>query len=268
MRARRGPFVLASLLVLGVAAAVTIAGRAAVPPVPPPVPEVDLGDRFGAGTYALPGGAWIFDVPEGMRLWHSLGGGTPSAERGVNYGFKDVVTGSLLTLYVLPGGSEVDFYGINKGQTPAARELAAAWLDAVEASVRRPPGYVESGERRSVPASRVSGAWPGTNPEGFPYLCSFRSCLAVFEGGRTYAIPGDDFRPEEIWLVTVPAGMRVIFEQNNFFASSSGRGYYLFEDHETGEFILVDQVTGQATSDTSALLYELASSFRRRTGFR
>ena len=121
-------------------AAPTLTPETAPAPTPPPIPQVELGDFLeGGGTYALPGGAWIFDVPEGMRLWHNIRipGDPPNG-----FGFMDRVTGSLITIYLRPDGS-LDFYGFNHGSTSAARELADAWLPAIEASVRRPPGLTQ-----------------------------------------------------------------------------------------------------------------------------
>ena len=244
-------FAVALLLALGAACAPTPAPTPT--PTATPIPEVALGDYLEGGAYALPGGAWIFDVPDGMRLWHSLGGGTPSAEHGVNYGFKDVVTGSLLTLYVLPGGSEVEFYGFNHGETPAARELATAWLAAVEASVRRPPGYVEP-----AVASGASGAadpGPGTNSDGVPYLRDYDHSGEVFEGGRTYATPDGD------WLIDAPAGMRFIFH-DDVFTPSGDEFYYWFQEFETVRSVIIDKETGEAFNSESVLLDTLAGSIR------
>ena len=221
-------------------------------PTATPIPEVALGDYLEGGTYALPGGAWIFDVPDGMRPRHSGRGVAENAREGSHYGFKDVVTGSLFTLYVLPGGSEVEFHAINHGQTPAARELATAWLAAVEASVRRPPGYVEP-----AGASGASGAdpGPGTNPDGVPYLRDYSHSNEIFDGGRTYAIPGSD------WLVDVPSGVRVVFWQDVW--TVGGERYYIFQDAVTGSEAIVNRSTG--VGGGSGSMGAVASSFRKRS---
>ncbi len=218
MRWRLASFGLASLAVAAVAVAVAVrAGGPAQPlaastatvapeaaptvaptltpetdpaPTPTPIPQVEPdADLEGGRTYAL-GGAWIFDVPEGMRLWHT--GGPPGG-----FGFMDRVTGSVITIYLQPDGS-LDFYGFNHGSTPEERELADAWLPAIEASVRRPPGYVYP---PPTPAPVFPG--PGANPDGVPYLRDYGFHEEVFEGGRTYATPDDQ------WLVDVPTGISI-----------------------------------------------------------
>ena len=210
MRRRRASFGLAFLAMAAVAVAVAVrAGGPAQPlaaptatvapdaaPTSPPIPQVALGRYLeGGGTYAFPGGVWIFDVPEGMQLqhhWRASGGSATS------YGFLNQATGASFSFNVKPDSAEFQLQA--QATIPAARELASVWLDAVEASARRPPGFVEP------PPTPVPG--PGANPDGVPYLRSSYLHEEVFEGGRTYATPDDK------WLVDVPDGLSVRFHEN------------------------------------------------------
>ena len=294
MRRRRASFGLAFLAMAAVAVAVAIAGRgggpaqplavptATAPPTPaptatptaaptltpetapaptsPPIPQVELGDFLeGGGTYALPGGTWIFDVPEGMRLWHNIRipGDPPNG-----FGFMDRVTGSLITIYLRPDGS-LDFYGFNHGSTPEARELADAWLPAIEASVRRPPGFVEP---PPTPAPVVPG--PGANPDGVPYLRDYGFHEEVFEGGRTYATPDDK------WLVDVPTGISVRFSENtqavpaclapSTAAQCEPVDTYLFDAVGIWSSVYISKRTGKLAGriGDDAQMDALAASFR------
>ena len=230
---------------------------------------MELGDFLeGGGTYALPGGAWIFDVPEGMRLWHN--GDEPGKNPGDppnGFGFMDRVTGSLITIYLRPDGS-LDFYGFNYGSTPAARELADAWLPAIEASLRRPPGFVEP---PPTPAPVVPG--PGANPDGVPYLRDHGLHEEVFAGGRTYATPDDK------WLVDVPAGLSVMFHENTQAMSACPPGSrascgeavdtYLFDAVGIWSSVYISKTTGKVagriagrSGDVNSQMDALAASFR------
>ncbi len=210
MRWRLASFGLAFLAMATVAVAVSVRGGGPaqplvaptatvapdVAPTSPPIPRVALGRYLeGGGTYAFPGGAWIFDVPEGMQLqhhWRASGGSATS------YGFLNQATGASFSFNVKPDSAEFQLQA--QATIPAARELASVWLDAVEASVRRPPGFVEP------PPTPVPG--PGANPDGVPYLRGYGLHEEVFAGGRTYATPDDQ------WLVDVPAGLSVMFHEN------------------------------------------------------
>ena len=230
------------------------ASRELASPTATPIPQVEPGaDLEGGRTYAL-GGAWIFDVPEGMRLWHT--GGPLDG-----FSFKDRVTGSLITIYLRPDGS-LDFYGLNYGSTPAARELADAWLPAIEASVRRPPGYVYP---PPTPALVVPG--PGANPDGVPYLRDSDLHEEVFEGGRTYATPDDK------WLVDVPDGLSVRFHENTqavpacLTAASCGEAVdtYLFDAVGIFSSVYISKTTGKRAGrigDVNAQMDALAASFK------
>ena len=275
MRSRWAVLALSLVAAAAVAAVVAFAGRADGPPqrlaastapastapaspapTPAPtaeaIPEVAFGTELEGGrTYALPGGAWIFDVPEGMRLrYNSNDAGDPPN----GFGFKDQVTGSLITVYLRDDGS-FTFYGLNYGRTAAARQLADAWLPAVEASFRRPPGYVQP----SSPGG-ASGSGPGANPGGVPYLRDYRHSGEVFAGGYTYATP--DGR----WLVDVPAGIRVRF-YGSVTVVGPGRGiaaYSFHDDADTERRIVVSKATARVlTGTSSAYLDMLAASFRR-----
>ena len=238
-------------------AAPTLTPETAPAPTPPPIPQVELGDFLeGGGTYALPGGAWIFDVPEGMRLWHN--GDEPGRNPGDppnGFGFMDRVTGSLITIYLRPDGS-LDFYGFNYGSTPAARELADAWLPAIEASVRRPPGFVEPA------ASGEAVAGPGANPAGVPYLRDYEFHEEVFAGGRTYATPDDK------WLVDVPAGLSVMFLENTQSRPFGGEAVdtYGFDAVGTWSSIYINKTTGKFAGrigTVNSQMDALAASFRK-----
>ena len=234
-------------------------------PAPPPIPQVELGDFLEGGrTYALSGGAWIFDVPEGMRLWHNMH--IPSDPPN-GFGFMDRVTGSLITIYLRPDGS-LDFYGFNHGSTPEARELADAWLPAIEASLRRPPGFVEP---PPTPAPVVPG--PGANPDGVPYLRGYGLHEEVFEGGRTYATPDDK------WLVDVPTGISIRLGLVLVMAHTlrtphppATEAYKFSNDADTAEWIAVSKdrgrvvsIGGQPGRPDNTHLAMLAASFRRNS---
>ena len=150
-----------------------------------------------------------------MRLRHHwLAGGGPA----VSYGFMDQTTTASFSFNANPGS--IEFWIQAEGSTPAAREIASAWLDAVEASVRRPPDYAE-------PVGGPTGEEPGANPDGVPYLRDFDHSGEVFEGGRTYAIPGSN------WLVDIPKGIRVTFQGE--VTTPHGGNYCSFEDIATGD---------------------------------
>ena len=183
MRSRRAVLAL-SITATAVVAAVAFAVRAGGPPqrlaapaataspAPTPaagaIPQVRLGDYLDAGTYALPGGAWIFDVPEGMRLRHHwLADGGPA----VSYGFMEQTATASFSFNAKP--DSIEFWIQAEGSTPAAREIASAWLDAVEASVRRPPDYAE-------PVRGAAAEGPGANPDGIPYLRDYNHSEEVF----------------------------------------------------------------------------------------
>ena len=189
-------------------------------PVPTAIPEVAFGTELEGGrTYALPGGAWIFDVPEGIRLrYNSYEGENPPN----GFGFKDQVTGSLITVYLRDDGS-FTFYGLNYGRTPAARQLADAWLPAVEASFRRPPGYVEPSP---TPTAEATPSVPPDIPVAIPEV-AFGTEL---DGGRTYALPGG------AWIFDVPEGIRLRY--NSYEGENPPNGFG-FKDQVTGSLITV-----------------------------
>ena len=271
MRWRLASFGLAFLAMATVAVAVSVrAGGPAQPlaaptatvapdvaPTSPPIPRVALGRYLeGGGTYAFPGGAWIFDVPEGMRLrhhWRASGGSATS------YGFLNQATGASFSFNVKPDSAEFQIQA--QATIPAARELASAWLDAVEASVRRPPGFVEP------PPTPVAG--PGANPDGVPYLRSSYLHEEVFEGGRTYATPDDQ------WLVDVPTGISIRFSSGVVVMAhpKTGphppgiEGYEFSNDANTADWIVVSKDTGKVlTGDyDNTRLAMLAASFRRNS---
>ena len=275
MRWRLASFGLAFLAMATVAVAVSVrAGGPAQPlvaptatvapdvaPTSPPIPRVALGRYLeGGGTYAFPGGVWIFDVPEGMQLqhhWRASGGSATS------YGFLNQATGASFSFNVKPDSAEFQLQA--QGHNPAARELASGWLDAVEASVRRPPGFVEP------PPTPVPG--PGANPDGVPYLRDHGLHEEVFAGGRTYATPDDK------WLVDVPAGLSVMFHENTQAMSvcppgsraSCGEAVdtYLFDAVGIWSSVYISKTTGKVagriagrSGDVNSQMDALAASFR------
>ena len=263
MRWRRASFGLAFLAVAAVAVAIAVradgpAQPLATPtatappdaaPTSPPIPRVALGRYLeGGDTYTFPGGAWIFDVPEGMRLQHHWRASGGSA---ISYGFLDHVTNASFSFNVEPDSAEFQLQA--QGYNPAARDLASGWLDAVEASVRRPPGYVESVEA-------VAG--PGTNPDGVPYLRGYGIHEEVFEGGRTYATPDDK------WLVDVPAGISVRFRGNTQVMPFGGEAVdtYRFDAVGMRLSVYINKTTGKFAGRNGAVnsqMDALAASFRK-----
>ena len=221
-------------------------------PTPEAIPQVRLGDYLDAGTYAIPGRHWIFDVPEGMRLqhhWRADGGDA------VSYGFLDHVTTASFSFNAKP--ASIEFWIQAEGSTPAARELASGWLDTVEASVRRPPDYAE-------PVRGAADEGPGTNPDGIPYLRDYNHSKEMFAGGLTYATPDDE------WLVDVPSGLSVMFWAETQVMPFGGEAVetYSFDTAGMQSSIAIDKATGEIAArfgDVNAQLDTLAASFRRRS---
>ena len=269
MRWRLASFGLAFLAMAAVAIAVRADGPAQplaaptatvapdVAPTSPSIPRVALGRYLeGGGTYAFPGGVWIFDVPEGMQLqhhWRASGGSATS------YGFLNQATGASFSFNVKPDSAEFQLQA--QATIPAARELASVWLDAVEASVRRPPGFVEP------PPAPVAG--PGANPDGVPYLRRSYLHDEVFEGGRTYATPDDK------WLVDVPTGINVRFHENtqvvptclppSTAAQCEPVDTYLFDAVGIRSSVYISKTTGKVAGrfgDVNSQMDALAASFK------
>ena len=95
-----------------------------------------LGDTLEGGrTYGLPGGGWLIEVPEGMRLYYSFlrPSGDPAA--GVLHGLRDLETGSFIGIHEHSG----EVQRLAFGRTPAEIAAADARLDRIEAAFSRPP---------------------------------------------------------------------------------------------------------------------------------
>ena len=146
------------------------------------------GELEGGRTYWFPDGSWLIDVPEGMRLWYSS---TSESPAGTGHGFTDPETGSRISFREYSG--EVRRYAA--GDDAAA---ANARLDRFEAGFRRPPDYVE-------PTQASARHVPRRSADGYLILDE----EGVFEGGRTYVIPGK--RP---LLLQAPQGIRFTFSES------------------------------------------------------
>ncbi|MYE47448.1 MAG: hypothetical protein F4X25_12050 [Chloroflexi bacterium] len=133
----------AAALVLGVLAAVAALSACASdgPPSEAQAPPDEtramyLGDVLEGGrTYRLPGGGWLIDVPEGMRLYYSFQRGSADTLAGVLYGLRDLGTGSFIGIHQHTG--EVLRHAF--GETPAQVSAAEARLDRIAAAFRRLP---------------------------------------------------------------------------------------------------------------------------------
>ena len=174
-------------------------------------------DLEGGRTYRFPDGSWLIDVPEGMRLWYSSISESPA---GTQHSFTDPETGSRISFREYSG--EVRRYVA--GDDAAA---ANARLDLFEASFRRPPDYVE-------PAQATARHEPRQSADGYLILEE----EGVFEGGRTYVIPGN--RP---LLLQAPQGIRFTFSESA--RDSAGGRYYAFRATDRSWYFLVDIKTGR-----------------------
>ena len=100
------------------------------------VHDLYLGDVLvGGRTYRLPGGSWLIDVPEAMRLYYSFVRPSADPVAGVLHGLRDLETGSFIGIEQHTG--EVLRHAF--GSTPEEVEAAEARLDRIEASFRRLP---------------------------------------------------------------------------------------------------------------------------------
>ncbi len=130
-------------LAAGVLAAVAVFSACA--PEEPPgatgaaprgVNELYLGDVLEGGrTYRLPGGGWLIDVPEGVRLYYSFVRASADGPGGVLHGLRDLETGSFIGIHQHTG--EVLRYAF--GATPPQVAAAEARLDRIEAAFRMGP---------------------------------------------------------------------------------------------------------------------------------
>ena len=184
---------------------------------PPGVLEFPAdGELEGGRTYRFPDGSWLIEVPEGMRLWYSSISESPA---GTRHGFTDPETGSLISIQARSG--EVLRYAA--GDDEAA---ANARLDRFEAGFRRPPDYVE-------PTQAIVRHEPRQSADGYLILDE----EGVFEGGRTYVIPGN--RP---LLLKAPAGIRFTFSES--VRDAHGGRYYGFWAADRSWFFSTDIKTG------------------------
>ena len=188
---------------------------------PPGVLEFPAdGELEGGRTYRFADGSWLIEVPEGMRLWYSS---TSESPAGTGHGFMDPETGSLISIQEHTG--EVRRYAA--GDDAAA---ANARLDRFEAGFRRPPDYVEPTQASARHVPRLSA-------DGYLILDE----EGVFEGGRTYVIPGvipgNPPRPFE-----APPGIRFTFSES--VRDAHGGRYYAFRAADRSWFFSVDIKTG------------------------
>ena len=189
---------------------------------PAGVLDLQLGqDLEGGRTYRLPDGSWPIDVPEGMPLFYN---GTSESPTETRHGFEDPVTGSLIAIEEYTG----EVVRSVVGDDAAA---ANARLDRFEASFRRPPDYAE-------PARAAARHTPRLNANGNPILDE----VGVFEGGRTYVIPGETPR-----LLEAPAGIRFTFSEGA--RDSAGGRHYAFWAADRSWVFLAHRETGRLTID-------------------
>lgn len=95
-----------------------------------------LGDTLEGGrTYRLPGGGWLIDVPEGMRLYYSFLRPSEDPAVGVLYGLRDLETGSFIGIYEHTGEVLREAFGSTAEEVRAAEAL----LDRIAAAFRRLP---------------------------------------------------------------------------------------------------------------------------------
>ena len=136
------PIALAALAVAAIVATATIVGcSSGESPLdsaasPDGVQELYLGDVLEGGrTYRLPGGSWLIDVPEGMRLYYSFFRPSADPAAGALHGLRDLETGSFIGIEQHTG--EVQRHAF--GSTSADVRAAEARLDRIEVAFRRSP---------------------------------------------------------------------------------------------------------------------------------
>ena len=178
-------------------------------------------DLEGGRTYRFPDGSWLIEVPEGMSLWYNS---TSESPTGTQHGFKDRETGSLIGIGEYTG----EVRRLAAGDDAAT---ANARLDRFEAGFRRPPDWVE-------PARTVAQHAPRLTADGTQILDE----EGVFEGGRTYVIPGETRR-----LLEAPAGIRFTFSEGG--RDSAGGRHYVFWAADRSWHFLAHRVTGRLTID-------------------
>ena len=138
-RARYGRSAAAVLAVAALAALAACTADGPASETAPPSDEVRvmyLGDTLEGGrTYGLPGGGWLIDVPEGMRLYYSFFRASEDPAAGALHGLRDLGTGSFIGIHQFTG--EVLRHAF--GESQAEIEAAQARLDRIEAAFRRSP---------------------------------------------------------------------------------------------------------------------------------
>ena len=184
-----------------------------------------------------------------MRLRYSY---TSESPTGTLHGFTDSGTGSSIGIEDLTGA----VVRLASGDTAAGVSAAEARLDLIEASFRRPPDYAASARAVAQPTAELNAA-------GIPILFS----KGIFEGGRTYEVPGL-IPSEPSRLLAVPTGVRFEYE-GGAFEGDSRDIFYVFRDDEGRWDLLVLSKSGHVATfgdDTDPDALALANAVR--TAFR